>query len=122
VAIWHAGEVLVVRTSYRRLWDLPGGGIRLGETARAAALRELREEIGLALGADRLTCAFEHEALWEGRRDHVTIFEVALAAPPALAPDGREIVAAVFRRPGALPLAAMPPHVRAYLDWRRKPA
>lgn len=35
-------------------WYTPGGGVEDGETLRSAAVRELAEEIGLAVGADRL--------------------------------------------------------------------
>jgi 8-oxo-dGTP pyrophosphatase MutT (NUDIX family) len=40
--------------SHRGQWALPGGRCDAGETPVAAALRELHEELGLALGADRV--------------------------------------------------------------------
>ncbi|MDD7940061.1 NUDIX domain-containing protein [Actinomycetospora lutea] len=41
------------RASYPGVWDLPGGHVEPGESAVAAARRELREELGVdaALGA-----------------------------------------------------------------------
>lgn len=47
-AFTAAGKVVLVRHSYAPGWRLPGGGVKRSETPEAAALRELREEIGLA--------------------------------------------------------------------------
>lgn len=41
-----ANEVLVVKESGRDFWDFPGGGMEHGEGVRAAAARELKEEVG----------------------------------------------------------------------------
>ncbi|MEV6728264.1 NUDIX hydrolase [Streptomyces sp. NPDC051364] len=53
-----AGGILLVEPSYGRpgRWNLPGGGVDsdLGETPRAAARREVHEELGLDLEPGRL--------------------------------------------------------------------
>ena len=46
------GEVLLVRQSYRRGWGAPGGLLGRGETADAAVVREVREEVGIAVVVD----------------------------------------------------------------------
>lgn len=50
-AVFRDGRVLVARRArapLRGLYSLPGGGVEIGETLREAALRELREEVGVA--------------------------------------------------------------------------
>jgi 8-oxo-dGTP pyrophosphatase MutT (NUDIX family) len=47
VPLTPEGKVVLVRLTYAPGWRLPGGGRKRGETAVAAMLRELREEIGL---------------------------------------------------------------------------
>lgn len=44
VLVRHQGRTLLVYERKRECWELPGGGIDEGESPRAAAVRELREE------------------------------------------------------------------------------
>jgi ADP-ribose pyrophosphatase YjhB (NUDIX family) len=46
-AIEHEGRLLLLRQSYRARWGLPGGLLQRGEPATSAAVREVREEVGL---------------------------------------------------------------------------
>jgi len=43
----EAGEVLIVKPGYKDHWSVPGGVIDKNESPRAAALREVKEEVGL---------------------------------------------------------------------------
>lgn len=45
------GKIVLVRHSYAPGWRLPGGGVRRGEPASVAVMRELTEEIGLTASA-----------------------------------------------------------------------
>ena len=115
VAVWHEGSILMLRPSYRRTLDFPGGGLGAGEAPRAGACRELAEEVGLDIAPDALRLTHEMTALWDWRHDHVAIFELRLAARPRLRPDGREIVAAEFMAPATVLAGEISPFVRAYL-------
>lgn len=48
------GRVLLLRTSYKVPWEVPGGVLEDGEGLRAGAAREAREELGLDLSPGRL--------------------------------------------------------------------
>jgi 8-oxo-dGTP diphosphatase len=115
VALWHDGKLLMVRTSYRPRWSLPGGGIRSDETPLAAARRELREELGIDLPVAALREVFSVGHFWESRNDHVTIFAAQLAKLPAFRIDRREIIAAAFRDPATLPADELLPPVASYI-------
>ena len=52
VVVWRDGKVLLIRrgkSPMRGRWSLPGGRQELGETVRAAAVREVREETGVEI-------------------------------------------------------------------------
>lgn len=92
IAAWDGDRLLVVRTSYRRTVDLPGGGIEGAETALAAAVRELREETGVEAPADELVDAGTFHFEENNRQIAAQVFEwrPGRAMPPAA--DNREIV------------------------------
>lgn len=48
------GSVLLLKPTYKAVWHLPGGIMEPDETPRAAACREVREEIGLDVTVGRL--------------------------------------------------------------------
>jgi 8-oxo-dGTP diphosphatase len=49
-----AGRVLLVKPTYKRGWDIPGGYVEPGESPRQAAVREVAEELGLDATVGRL--------------------------------------------------------------------
>lgn len=51
----EAGEVMVLhrKTNAHNHWEIPGGKIEPGETAEAAAVRELQEEMGVQVRITR---------------------------------------------------------------------
>jgi 8-oxo-dGTP pyrophosphatase MutT (NUDIX family) len=60
VAITPGGRVVLVKLRYAPGWRLPGGGRSTDEPAVNAALRELREEIGMtSYGRAALACELE---------------------------------------------------------------
>jgi 8-oxo-dGTP diphosphatase len=118
VALWHNGKILLVKNSYVPYWSLPGGYVNAGESAIDAALRELKEEVGLEVPASKLIRAVDLEHEWEGKREHVEIFSLEVDAPPSIAVDHREVVAAhFFRSDEALRLDLFPP-IRRHITER----
>ena len=51
------GRVLLCDTHFKTDWELPGGIVEPGEPPRTAAVREVREELGIDLAVGRLLVA-----------------------------------------------------------------
>jgi 8-oxo-dGTP diphosphatase len=115
VALWHDGRLLLVRTSYRRLYALPGGGLKRGETSRAAAERELFEELRIAVPTAMLRVAWHGTLRFEHRQDTLTIWEAIVDAPPPIRVDGREVVWAGWKTPDEARALPLLPHIQHYL-------
>ena len=118
IAVWHNGELLVIRNSYRRWYALPAGGLRRGESPAQAALRELREEVGIVVEPDALHFAGDIPTTFEFKRDRCAFFEVELDARPDVRIDGREVIWADFLTPSAALNTPLAPPVLAYLTER----
>ena len=117
VAVYVGPDLLLVRTSYRAGWHLPGGGVRRGETPEEAARRELAEETGLtatALLPVGVACTN-----WDGRRDRIHFFELRLVTRPKLRLDNREVIEARLVSPLELQNMALTGLVAAYLSRRQ---
>ncbi len=118
VAVHVGTTLLLVRSSYRREWNFPGGGIRRGDTPDATASRELAEEIGLDAGP--LLPAGIVCGVWDCRPDRVHLFELRLDRLPELRLDNREIVEARLFAADDLPGVALTGPVAAYLGRPRQ--
>jgi 8-oxo-dGTP pyrophosphatase MutT (NUDIX family) len=86
--------------AHARQWALPGGRIDVGESAEGAALRELHEELGLALEQTAVLGLLDDYGTRSGYIITPVIVWAGREDPVDLTPNPQE-VAAVFRVPVA---------------------
>ena len=96
VAVWADHRLLVIRNSYKTAFSLPSGGVDSGETFAEAAVRELREEIGIHTSEDQLIRIGSFASSEEYKRDVSEVFELHLNTTPTIRIDNREVVYAEF--------------------------
>ncbi|NUT01661.1 MAG: NUDIX domain-containing protein [Sphingomonas sp.] len=105
-----AGDLLLIRNGYgdSGLFLLPGGGVSRRESPAAAAVREVREELGLELREVEPVWSYESTA--EGKKDTIHLFRAVTDGQPVA--DGAEVVEARFFTLDALPDRVSPATLR----------
>ncbi len=105
------GRVLLARRRDIGWWNLPGGGLELGETVDAGLAREAREEIGVEIRIVRLVGVYSKPQ----KREVVLTFLCALAddATPGLSDEISEVG---WFAADALPEDTLPKHRQRVLD------
>ncbi len=118
VAVWHDERLLLIRNSYKRGMTLPCGGLKRRESHRAAARRELAEEVGISVAEEELqfSCAIKAQGRYAD--DHAHFFEIEFKHEPTLKIDQKEVVWAEFCPSTELSAKPLIAPVRLYLSKR----
>ncbi len=92
VAFLREGHLLTVRKNGTSRFMLPGGKLEAGESAHDAAVREVREEIGLEISDLTLLGEFGADAANEpGHRVESTVYLAPLPGEPVAAGEIAEL-------------------------------
>ncbi|MEL6878358.1 MAG: NUDIX domain-containing protein [Pseudomonadota bacterium] len=111
------GNLLLMRHSYGPDgWALPGGGIETGEDPAAAAIREVREEVGLEL--ESVTPLGTVDELISGSPHTAHLFTAICDDHPK--PDKREVLEARFFPMHSLPEPLSPKTRSRLAYWREQ--
>lgn len=81
-------KVLLVKHIFSESWVFPGGHIEVGEKPHVAAIREVKEEVGVNLDDVTLAGSFTHNT--EGKIDTVFSFYKILEKRPDIKLETRE--------------------------------
>ena len=96
------GRVLLVNPTYKNGWEIPGGYVEIGESPRAAAIREVKEELDLDIDVrnllvldwaphpsegDKLLIIFDGGQLGQTALDKINFTDGELSAAQFFQPD-----------------------------------
>ncbi|MFJ8230482.1 NUDIX domain-containing protein [Streptomyces sp. NPDC094448] len=104
------GRVLLVKPSYKPLWEIPGGYIEQGESPLAACRREVEEELGITPDIGHLLVVDWAPSPAEGDKT-LYIFDGGELGPgdtTSIRPAPQELLAAEFQSTNALDQLLIP--------------
>ncbi|WP_027056932.1 NUDIX domain-containing protein [Mesorhizobium erdmanii] len=104
-------SVFLIRHTYVPGWQLPGGGVEVGETLAEALARELAEEGNIALATPPVLKSM-HFNRRSSRRDHVGFYFIEQFSQATPKPPDHEIAEAGFFPLDRLPEGTTPATLR----------
>ncbi|TCC11786.1 NUDIX hydrolase [Kribbella soli] len=99
VVLWSGHKCLMVFNRFHRAWELPGGMIDPGESAREAAVRELDEESGQRADSLDFAGVAKIRVAPDDRLEFLAIYRGYVDTPRPFAPND-EMSEAVWWNPG----------------------
>jgi ADP-ribose pyrophosphatase YjhB (NUDIX family) len=90
-----ANSVFLIRHTYVPGWQLPGGGVEIGETALEALTREMEEEGNILFTAEPVLKSL-HFNRQSSRRDHVALYLITQFSQTGPKKPDREIAESGF--------------------------
>ncbi|MBZ9853481.1 NUDIX domain-containing protein [Mesorhizobium sp. CA13] len=106
-----SNSLFLIRHTYVPGWQLPGGGVEIGETMAEALTRELAEEGNITLTAPPVLRSM-HFNRRASRRDHVGLYLIEKFSQTAPKLPDREIAEAGFFPLDRLPQGTTPATLR----------
>ncbi|WUS95022.1 NUDIX hydrolase [Kribbella sp. NBC_00709] len=85
--LWSGDSCLMVFNRFHQAWELPGGMIDPGESAREAAVRELAEESGQRADSLELAGVAKIRVAPDDRLEYLAIYRGRLASPQPFTPN-----------------------------------
>ncbi len=108
--IFDEGRVLLAHRRDIDWWNLPGGGMEIGETLEEAVRREVREETGLMVQVERLVGVYSKPQ----KQEVVLTFRCRVTGGTLQATE--ESRACSYFPPDALPRNTLPKHRERIMD------
>lgn len=66
IVVNDKGQILLVKNSYRGIWEYPGGQVEVGENLIEGLQREIREESGIEVEVGELFCVASNTGKYTG--------------------------------------------------------
>ena len=118
VAVWHREKLLIIKNSYKKRFTIPCGRIKRGEDIAEAAVRELREEVGITLEKSQIKFVGKYSAKHTYATDVGSFFEFKTAELPKVRVDNREVTWAEFLTLDQISGLKLSPTVKTWLENR----